>query len=298
MIKALASHPRSTPHHKMRMYAEQFPERDDVVMCKIVRITETGVYAHLLEYDNFEGLITLDEISKRRRKNVLKEVRLGKQTPMVVLRIDQDKGYVDLSIKRVLVEERAVCVTRFAKSKTTRSVLERACMESEIDLSEAYRRFGWQMCQNNEHALDALESVVADPELFLRTYDVPSSLVSPLKAECIKRFTIRAEKLQCVVSLACLTPAGIDAIKASAAAGIEASPHVKITIQAPPLYCVSAVSAKTVATTNIQSACAVIEKTLLEHDGEYRLVTEIYCARKENDVCERHHGDGAAQSVK
>ena len=61
-------------------------------MVEITRVTETGVYAKLLEYNDLEGLMILSEVSKRRWRSIHKLVRVGRQEIVVVLRVDKDKG--------------------------------------------------------------------------------------------------------------------------------------------------------------------------------------------------------------
>lgn len=39
-----------------RFYKNRLPETEDLVMVNVVNIEEMGVYVHLLEYNNIEGL--------------------------------------------------------------------------------------------------------------------------------------------------------------------------------------------------------------------------------------------------
>ncbi|KAJ3871563.1 eukaryotic translation initiation factor 2 alpha subunit-domain-containing protein [Lentinula edodes] len=71
-------------------------------------IAEMGAYVKLLEYDNTEGMILLSELSRRL---------------VVVLRVDKEKGYIDLSKRRVSPEDITKCEERYMKSKTVASIL-------------------------------------------------------------------------------------------------------------------------------------------------------------------------------
>ena len=62
-----------------RMYANQFPEIDEVVMVQVRAIAEMGAYVALLEYNNIEGMILLSELSRRRIRSINKLIRVGKQ---------------------------------------------------------------------------------------------------------------------------------------------------------------------------------------------------------------------------
>lgn len=75
-----------------RFYSDRYPEIDDVVMVNVRSIEEMGAYVHLLEYNNIEGMILLSELSRRRIRSINKLIRIGKTEPVVVIRVDRDKG--------------------------------------------------------------------------------------------------------------------------------------------------------------------------------------------------------------
>jgi len=40
------------PYSDCRMYENEYPEVDDLVMVRVTRVTEIGAYVNLLEYNN------------------------------------------------------------------------------------------------------------------------------------------------------------------------------------------------------------------------------------------------------
>lgn len=76
-----------------------------------------GAYVQLLEYGKMEGLILPSELSKRRYRSITKLIRVGRQEVAIVVRVDTDKGYVDLSKKRVAPEDIAITEESFSKAK-------------------------------------------------------------------------------------------------------------------------------------------------------------------------------------
>lgn len=61
-------------------------------MVNVRSIAEMGAYVHLLEYNNIEGMILLSELSRRRIRSINKLIRVGKTEPVVVIRVDKEKG--------------------------------------------------------------------------------------------------------------------------------------------------------------------------------------------------------------
>ncbi|KAH8106519.1 translation initiation factor 2, alpha subunit [Phellopilus nigrolimitatus] len=107
----------------MRYYEQRYPEVDELVMVQVRQIAEMGAYVKLLEYDNIEGMILLSELSRRRIRSIQKLIRVGRNEVVVVMRVDKEKGYIDLSKRRVSPEDITKCEERFMKSKTVASIL-------------------------------------------------------------------------------------------------------------------------------------------------------------------------------
>ncbi|KAJ3996182.1 eukaryotic translation initiation factor 2 subunit alpha [Lentinula boryana] len=122
----------------MRYYEQKYPEVDELVMVQVRQIAEMGAYVKLLEYDNTEGMILLSELSRRRIRSVQKLIRVGRNEVVVVLRVDKEKGYIDLSKRRVSPEDIAKCEERYMKSKTVASILRHVA--SKIPSSDAEPR--------------------------------------------------------------------------------------------------------------------------------------------------------------
>merc|ERR1719252_537348 len=106
-----------------RFYEEPFPEVESLVMVNVRNIAEMGAYVSLLEYNNIEGMILLSEVSRRRIRSVNKLIRVGKQEVCMVLRVDKEKGYIDLSKRRVSAEDVQKCDERFQRSKAVHSIV-------------------------------------------------------------------------------------------------------------------------------------------------------------------------------
>ena len=92
-----------------RFYEKEFPEPETLVTVNVKQIAEMGAYVSLLEYGNIEGMILLSELSRRRIRSINKLIRVGKNEVVMVLRVDKEKGYIDLSKRRVSPEDVQAC---------------------------------------------------------------------------------------------------------------------------------------------------------------------------------------------
>lgn len=79
-----------------RFYEAEFPEVEDLVMVQVTRVLETNAYVKLLEYGNKEGMILLAEVSAKRIRSMLKEIRVGQFCVCLVLRTEEGRGMFGL----------------------------------------------------------------------------------------------------------------------------------------------------------------------------------------------------------
>lgn len=227
-----------------RFYKEKYPEVEDVVMVNVRSIAEMGAYVYLLEYNNIEGMILLSELSRRRIRSINKLIRVGKTEPVVVIRVDKFKGYIDLSKRRVSPEDVEKCTERFAKAKAVNSILRHVAdmmKFSNEQLEELYEKTAWhfeEKYKSKAASYDVFKQCVIDPalldELGLEP-EVKELLLSNIK----RKLTSQAVKIRADIECACYGYEGIDAVKTALRAGLDMSTEelpIKINLIAPPLY--------------------------------------------------------------
>lgn len=127
----MASH---SPNLECRMYEAKYPEVDMAVMIQVKNIADMGAYVSLLEYNNIEGMILFSELSRRRIRSVSSLIKVGRIEPVMVLRVDKEKGYIDLSKRRVSEEDIQACEERYNKSKLVHSIMRHVAETMNIDL--------------------------------------------------------------------------------------------------------------------------------------------------------------------
>ena len=121
------------------------------------QIAEMGAYVNLMEYNNVEGMILLSELSRRRIRSIQKLIRVGRDEVVVVLRVDKEKGYIDLSKRRVSPEEVQKCEEKYRKSREVHSIMRHVAEKRQIALEELYQMFCWPLYSKFTHAYDAFK---------------------------------------------------------------------------------------------------------------------------------------------
>merc|ERR1719210_3097258 len=182
-------------------------------------------------------MILLSELSRRRIRSINKLIRVGRTEPVVVIRVDKDKGYIDLSKRRVSKEDIERCTEKYSKAKAVNSIVRHVAeilgIKTNEELEDLYRKTAWYFetrAKKQGTAYDYFKQSVADPTL-LNSLDLDENIQRKLTQQAVK---IRAD-FEC----SCFTYEGIDAVKEALRAGIAAgNPEIPIRINliAPPVY--------------------------------------------------------------
>lgn len=279
-----------------RFYADVYPEIDDVVMVNVRSIQEMGAYVHLLEYNNIEGMILLSELSRRRIRSINKLIRIGKTEPVVVIRVDKDKGYIDLSKRRVSSEDVDKCTERFSKAKAVNSILRHVAellhYESDEQLEDLYKKTAWlheNRTKKKASAYDFFKQAVLDPSILDECGlddETKELLISNIK----QKLTSQAVKIRADIEVACYGYEGIDAVKAALRAGLACSTDeipIKINLIAPPIYVMTtATPEKNDGLKALHQACDEIKNAIAISDGvfEMKMPPKVVTATDEADL--------------
>ena len=97
----------------MKFYNQKYPDVDDIVTCLVNKIEKDVIYVELLEYDNIQGMIQYSNASTRKKKKIICTVKENKIHPLLVLAIDKEKGYIDLSNKYLSDEEKDISMEKY-----------------------------------------------------------------------------------------------------------------------------------------------------------------------------------------
>ncbi|XP_061996815.1 eukaryotic translation initiation factor 2 subunit alpha homolog [Rosa rugosa] len=305
----MASH---TPNLECRMYEARYPEVDMAVMIQVKNIADMGAYVSLLEYNNIEGMILFSELSRRRIRSVSSLIKVGRIEPVMVLRVDKEKGYIDLSKRRVSEEDIATCEERYNKSKLVHSIMRHVAETLGIDLEELYVNIGWPLYRKYGHAFEAFKVIVTDPDTVLNalTCEVKETgpdgqevtKVVPAVSEEVKdslvknirrRMTPQPLKIRADIEMKCFQFDGVlhikDAMRKAEAAGNNDCP-VKIKLVAPPLYVLTTQTLdKEQGITVLGNAIVACTKAIEHHKGKL-LVKEAprVVSEKEDKLLQEH----------
>jgi translation initiation factor 2 subunit 1 len=268
-------------------YPNSFPKVDDVVMIRIDSINEVGVYVQLVEYQNCPALIPLTELSKRRVRSLKQVAPIGSVEPVLVVRVDEEKKFIDLSKSRLHEDDRVLAKQLFAKNNKVHSILKSVHKRFNIALDELYAQFAWKLYREFDHIETGFKKIMNSRDL-LQHYQMTSSteeINNFLFDLIVRRYTPSPVRLQAEMQVMCFGPAGIDGIKAALRAGLALSPNLKIQLIAPPNYCMKLETAEPeLGIVLMNQACEAIRDSIKTSFGDYALTNAPHAVNQEEET--------------
>lgn len=267
---------------RCRFYENQYPEPEEVVMVNVTQIGEMGAYVTLTEYDNIQGLILLSELSRRRIRSINKLVRVNRPEIVMVMRVDKEKGYIDLSKRRVDPEDVVKCEERFSKAKQVHNILCNVAKTKNVPLETLYQTVAWPLYRKYGHAHDAfklaLSNVADETADIFAGMDVDPEIKESIYTFIRRKLTPQPVKIRADVEVTCFNYDGIEAIKAALTAAEQMSvPEVpiKVSLIASPLFVlVTNTTEKELGLTTMNSALGRIEEVIRSKGGSMTVKME------------------------
>lgn len=277
---------------RCRFYEGAFPEPEEVVMVNVTEIGEMGAYVTLLEYDNIEGMILLSELSRRRIRSINKLVRVNRNEIVMVIRVDKEKGYIDLSKRRVDPEDVQKCEERYNKAKQVHSVMRHVADSRGVSLEAMYKLIGWPLYTKFGHAYDAFKMCMnGSTDIFDEAeIDIDQATKEMIVAYVKRRLAPQPVKIRADIEVTCFTYEGIDAIKEALLAGeARGSTEVPVRIKliAPPMYVMTSMTLdKDLGVETLNAAIETIKASIQAHGGglDVKMAPKAVTLREETEL--------------
>jgi translation initiation factor 2 subunit 1 len=150
------------PSERRRSFYEaEYPNEGALVYVRVDEVQELSAGVHLLEYgsSSIQGMLQLSDLTRRRIRSMNRLIRVGQFEALAVLRVDHEKGYVDLSKSKVSPEEAEKCKKYYYKAKFVYDLLLRVAKAESVDFVGLYTGFAWPLYRKFQHAYDAFEMI-------------------------------------------------------------------------------------------------------------------------------------------
>ena len=217
------------------------------------------------------------EVSLKRVNFINRLLSVGKEEVLRVLRVDTQKGFVDLSKKQVRADEIEECKKYFGKSKAVEGIVKLLAVHTKKPMEYLYKNLIWPLYKKYEHAYDALKLVLNGEDKIFEGLKITKEI----KEELIKIIKVRLVpqpvKIRSDFKLTCYTFEGIDAIKEALISGERKGTEnipIKFRVIGSPLYeCSISTINKKEGIEVMNAALQEVKKSIEAKGGNFLLET-------------------------
>ncbi|MGD0645111.1 MAG: translation initiation factor IF-2 subunit alpha [Candidatus Bathyarchaeia archaeon] len=195
----------------MSEHKPEWPESGDLVIATIESVMDYGAYANLDEY-NKRGFLHISEISSARIRNVHDFVREKQKMVLKVLRVDLEKGHIDLSLRRVTKRERIEKIKAWKKDRKGEVLLRAVAEKVGLPIHEVYQKAGL-ILEERFGLYEGFEKVLKEGTEALTKLDIPEDIAKAFAQVAEERIHIKMVKVRGVLEIRCTKPNGVKCIQ-------------------------------------------------------------------------------------
>lgn len=188
------------------------PEENELVLCTVTSVHYNGVFCKLDEYSE-SGMIHISEVSPGRIRNIRDYVSEGKRVVCKILRIDREKGHIDLSLRRVTESQRREKNAEIKQELRAEKLIEYyATQELKKPVEQIYKEVAIPILKEYEYVFQAFDDVVMG-EIDLAKIKVPADHAKKLTELIKEKIPPKKVIISGVMTLATYAEEGIELVK-------------------------------------------------------------------------------------
>jgi len=147
-----------------------FPEESDLVMCTVNNIQHNSIFVNIHEYDR-QGMITISEVAPGRIRNIRDYVAEGKVVVCKVLYVNRERGYIDLSLRRVSESQRRQKNDELKQELKAEKIIEMTAHSLKMDFKTLYDKIAESFLKNYYYTFQAFDDFLSGNLVFTDYFD-------------------------------------------------------------------------------------------------------------------------------
>jgi translation initiation factor 2 subunit 1 len=191
---------------------EGYPQENEIVLCKVTKIYPNSVFVDLLEYTRKSGIVHISEVSPGRIRNLRDYVSVGRQIVCKILRLDREKGHIDLSLRRVNSNQRREKLDEIKQELKAEQLLKNIAKKVKKPLEEIYSDVTKVVFEEYSHLYLCFKEIVAGT-VDLAKIGVEKSLAKEISEAVIEKFKPKKIVIEGEIKLQTYSSSGVEKVK-------------------------------------------------------------------------------------
>jgi translation initiation factor 2 subunit 1 len=186
---------------------QELPEQGEIVIATITKLMDHGAYVNLDEYNGVQGFLHISEIAPGWIRSVGKFVKEGEKKVLLVKRVDNERGEIDLSLKQVS-KKKLLEAKRYEKGKTLlQNIKEKGKLsDNEIEKLEE------SIYSKYDSVYDGLMDIARNGSEILNNLKLPKKISSAVE-EISSKIKLPSVEIRGILELTVSQSDGVEVIK-------------------------------------------------------------------------------------
>jgi translation initiation factor 2 subunit 1 len=144
----------------------KFPEIDELVIAQVTTIEKAYIYVKLDDYEGLpedqgqaRGMVHISELANRWIRNITAFVKPNQRVVLRVLRINPEKGQIDLSLRRVTTEQKMLKLNQWKFDVKAENLMRIFSQKTNKPVEELYDKIGFPLVEKYGTFHEAFEII-------------------------------------------------------------------------------------------------------------------------------------------
>jgi len=187
-----------------------YPPESEIVLCQVTNIQHSSVFAKLMEYDH-SGMIHISEISPGRIRNIREYVKEGKVIVCKVLRVNLERGHIDLSLRRVAEGQRRKKADEIKQEQKAEQIIENLAQQLKKPVQEVYKEIAGPVLKEFDYVYQSFDEVVSN-NLDLEKLGIPKDVAQKLTLQVKEKLKPKDVQKEGTISITTYAENGVETI--------------------------------------------------------------------------------------
>ena len=196
----------------MQYQRHGWPQDDDLLLCTVTSVQYNSVFCDLDEFPGKSGMIHISEVTAGRIRNIREYVQEGRKIVCKVLHIDQAKGHIDLSLRRVNERQRIEKNQALKQELKAENLLAHLAKELKRKPEELYAEVAAPILEHYDYIHQAFEAIVEETFDLGKT-GLDKKLVEKLTALVKERIKPKQVDIEGTLSITTYAENGVTLVK-------------------------------------------------------------------------------------
>jgi len=197
----------------MLLKREGWPEEGEIVICTVARINPNSVFANIDEYGR-QGMIHISEVAPGRIRNIRDYVSEGRVVVCKILQINREKGYIDLSLRRVSEIAKRKKLEEIKQEQKAEKIIETVAKELKMDAGKLYDEVSKKLFEKYSSLYSAFEDIALSGKS-LSEFGIEKKYADAVEAAVRQKIQPTEITIGGTLKLSSYAPDGVEAIKNS-----------------------------------------------------------------------------------